>query len=61
MAIPWVGFPLGDLVRRLEPTPRAKYVAFTSRLDPSNMPGQRRRVLDWPYVEGLRLDRPCSP
>ncbi len=61
MVIPWVGFPLGELIRRLEPTPRAKYVAFTSRLDPSKMPGQRRRVLDWPYVEGLRLDEAMHP
>jgi methionine sulfoxide reductase catalytic subunit len=61
MVIPWVGFPLADLVSRLEPTPKARYVAFTSVLDPSQMPGQRRRVLDWPYVEGLRLDEARHP
>jgi sulfoxide reductase catalytic subunit YedY len=61
MVIPWVGFPLADLVERLKPTPRAKYVAFTSVLDPSQMPGQRRGVLDWPYVEGLRLDEAQNP
>jgi methionine sulfoxide reductase catalytic subunit len=61
MVIPWVGFSLGDLIKRLEPTSKAKYVAFTSRLDPSQMPGQRRTVLDWPYVEGLRLDEAMHP
>jgi methionine sulfoxide reductase catalytic subunit len=61
MVIPWVGFPLADLVSRLAPTPKARYVAFTSVLDPSQMPGQRRRVLDWPYVEGLRLDEARHP
>jgi len=61
MVIPWVGFPLADLVRRLGPTPKAKYVAFTSVLDRSQMPGQRRDVLDWPYVEGLRLDEATHP
>jgi methionine sulfoxide reductase catalytic subunit len=61
MVIPWVGFPLGDLVRRLEPTPKAKYVAFTSILDANQMPGQRRAILDWPYVEGLRMDEATHP
>jgi methionine sulfoxide reductase catalytic subunit len=61
MVIPWVGFPLGDLVRRLEPTSRAKYVAFQTLLDPSQMPGQRRGVLEWPYVEGLRIDEATHP
>jgi len=61
MVIPWVGFPLADLVKRLAPTPKAKYVAFTTVLDPSQMPGQRRDVLDWPYVEGLRLDEATHP
>ena len=56
MVVPWVGFPLGDLVRRFEPTSRAKYVAFQTLLDPAQMPGQRRAILDWPYVEGLRMD-----
>jgi len=61
MVIPWVGFPLAELVKRLGPTPKAKYVAFTSVLDPSQMPGQRGDVLDWPYVEGLRLDEATHP
>jgi methionine sulfoxide reductase catalytic subunit len=61
MVIRWVGFPLADLVKRLAPTPKAKYLAFTSVLDPSQMPGQRRDVLDWPYVEGLRLDEATHP
>jgi len=61
MVIPWVGFPLAGLVERLSPTPKAKYVAFTTLLDPARMPGQRRAVLDWPYVEGLRLDEATHP
>jgi sulfoxide reductase catalytic subunit YedY len=61
MVIPWVGFPLGPLVKRLEPTSRAKYVAFTTLLAPDPMPGPRRPVLEWPYVEGLRLDEAMHP
>jgi sulfoxide reductase catalytic subunit YedY len=61
MVIPWVGFPLGDLVRRVEPTSRAKYVAFQTLLDPKQLPGQRRGVLEWPYVEGLRIDEATHP
>jgi len=61
MVIPWVGFPLGDLLKRFEPTSKAKYVAFQTLLDPKRMPGQRRGVLDWPYVEGLRLDEAMNP
>ena len=61
MVIPWVGFPLGDLVRRFRPTSRAKYVEFTTLLDPKQMPGQRYEVLDWPYVEGLRIDEATNP
>jgi sulfoxide reductase catalytic subunit YedY len=61
MVIPWVGFPLGDLLRRLEPTSRAKFVAFRTLLDPEQLPGQRRAVLDWPYVEGLRIDEAMHP
>jgi sulfoxide reductase catalytic subunit YedY len=56
MVIPWVGFPLGDLLRRFQPTSRAKYVAFTTLHDSQQMPGQRSNLLDWPYVEGLRID-----
>jgi len=61
MVIPWIGFPLRDLVARVEPTSKARYVAFTTLLDPVQMPGQRRAVLDWPYVEGLRLDEAMHP
>src|SRR3989454_6711124 len=61
MVIPWVGLPLADLLKRVEPTSRAKYVAFTTLLDPEQMPEQRRHVLDWPYVEGLRLDEAMHP
>lgn len=61
MVIPWVGFPLADLVKRLEPTSNAKYVAFTSLLDPEQMPGQKTGALEWPYVEGLRLDEAMNP
>jgi len=61
MVIPWVGFPLGDLIRQLEPTSRAKFVAFQTLLDPAQLPGQRRAVIDWPYVEGLRIDEATHP
>jgi methionine sulfoxide reductase catalytic subunit len=61
MVIPWQGLELGKLLARVEPTSRAKYVAFTTLLDPEQMPGQRRGVLDWPYVEGLRLDEAQHP
>ena len=61
MVIPWIGFPLRELLKRVEPTSRARYVAFTTLYDPEQMPGQRRRVLDWPYVEGLRLDEAMHP
>jgi sulfoxide reductase catalytic subunit YedY len=61
MVIPWVGFPLGELIRRVEPTSQAKYVAFEALRDPEHLPGQRRAVLDWPYVEGLRIDEAVHP
>ena len=61
MVIPWVGFPLGDLIKRFRPTSRAKYVAFKTVLRPAQMPGQRFPVLDWPYVEGLRMDEAMHP
>jgi sulfoxide reductase catalytic subunit YedY len=61
MVIPWIGFPLAELVKRLEPTARAKYVAFATLHAPERMPGQRRGVLEWPYVEGLRLDEALHP
>jgi sulfoxide reductase catalytic subunit YedY len=61
MVIPWIGFPLGDLIQRCKPTSKAKYVEFHTLLDPKQMPGQRSRVLDWPYVEGLRMDEAMHP
>jgi methionine sulfoxide reductase catalytic subunit len=61
MVIPWVGFPLAALVRRVEPTSRAKFVAFQTLLDPEQLPGEKRRVLEWPYVEGLRMDEASHP
>jgi sulfoxide reductase catalytic subunit YedY len=61
MVIPWLGFPLADLVKRLEPTSRAKYVRFTTLLDPEQLPNQDSRVLPWPYVEGLRIDEAMNP
>jgi methionine sulfoxide reductase catalytic subunit len=61
MVIPWVGFSLAELIKRAEPTSNAKYVAFTTKLDPNEMPGQKRSVLDWPYVEGLRIDEAMHP
>src|ERR687896_1394105 len=61
MVIPWVGFPLGEVIKRFEPTSKANYVEFTTLLDPEQMPGQRRKVLKWPYVEGLRLDEAMHP
>jgi len=61
MVIPWLGFPLADLVRWLEPDSRARYVEFTTLFDPEQMPGQRRPVLEWPYVEGLRMDEALNP
>ena len=61
MVIPWVGFPLADLIERFKPTSRAKYVAFKTVLRPAEMPGQRFPVLDWPYVEGLRIDEAMHP
>ena len=56
MVIPWDGFQLSKLVALADPLPEAKFVKLTTLLDPKNMPGQRQRSLDWPYVEGLRLD-----
>ena len=61
MVIPWVGFPLGDLLKRFEPSSKARYVAFKTVMRPSEMPGQRFPVLDWPYVEGLRIDEAMHP
>jgi len=61
MVIPWLGIPLGEIIKRFEPTSGARYVAFKTLLDPEQMPGQRTGVLDWPYVEGLRIDEAMHP
>jgi sulfoxide reductase catalytic subunit YedY len=61
MVIPWIGFPLSKLLEKVEPTSQARYVAFQTLLDPDRMPNQRTGVLDWPYVEGLRLDEAMHP
>jgi sulfoxide reductase catalytic subunit YedY len=63
MVIPWVGYSLSELVRRVEPTGNAKYVEFRTLHDPEQMPGQRALFgsLDWPYVEGLRMDEAMHP
>lgn len=61
MVIPWNGFPLAELIRRAEPTSRAKYVEFVTLMDDRQMPGQRSGVLEWPYVEGLRIDEAMHP
>ena len=61
MVIPWIGFPLSKLLEKVEPTSQARYVAFQTLLDPKRMPNQRTGVLDWPYVEGLRLDEAMHP
>lgn len=61
MVIPWIGFPLSALLKKVEPTSQAKYVAFQTLYDPKRMPNQSTSVLDWPYVEGLRLDEAMHP
>ena len=61
MVVPWVGIPLADIIKRFEPTSKAKFVAFETLNDPQRMPGQLRRVLQWPYVEGLRMDEAMNP
>jgi methionine sulfoxide reductase catalytic subunit len=61
MVIPWVGFPLANLIKRCEPTSKAKYIELTTLYDPKQMPGVRVPVLRWPYVEGLRMDEAMHP
>ncbi|MCU0834274.1 MAG: protein-methionine-sulfoxide reductase catalytic subunit MsrP [Chromatiaceae bacterium] len=61
MVVPWVGFPLKDLLARFQPTSRAKYVAFETLMDPKRLPGQRVPIYDWPYREGLRIDEAMHP
>lgn len=61
MVIPWVGIALAEVIKRFKPTSKAKYVAFQTVTRPSEMPGQRYPVLQWPYVEGLRMDEAMHP
>lgn len=61
MIVPWVGIPLAALLKQMEPQGSAKYVAFETLVDPEQMPGQKRRTLEWPYREGLRLDEAMHP
>src|SRR5205823_4191557 len=61
MVIPWVGFPLSEFIKRCEPTSRAQFVEFTTLYDPKQMPGTRGAILEWPYVEGLRMDEAMHP
>jgi sulfoxide reductase catalytic subunit YedY len=61
IVVPWVGFSLSELIKRVNPTSKAKFVEFTTLLDKTQMPGQQRNVLEWPYVEGLRMDEAMHP
>jgi sulfoxide reductase catalytic subunit YedY len=61
IVVPWVGFSLSELIKRADPLPKSKFVEFTTILDRKQMPGQRGHVLDWPYVEGLRMDEAMHP
>jgi sulfoxide reductase catalytic subunit YedY len=61
MVIPWMGFPLAELIKRMQPNTNAKYVKFHTLYDPDTMPGQRDDILEWPYVEGLRMDEAMHP
>jgi methionine sulfoxide reductase catalytic subunit len=61
IVVPWVGFSLSELIKRANPLGKATFVEFTTILDPGQMPGQRGHVLDWPYVEGLRMDEAMHP
>jgi sulfoxide reductase catalytic subunit YedY len=61
MVVPWRGFPLADVLKRADPASKAKFVEFTTLLDPNQMPGQRTGMLPWPYTEGLRLDEAMHP
>ena len=61
IVVPWVGFSLSELIKRADPLPKAKFVEFTTLYDPKQMPGQRSSVLQWPYVEGLRMDEAMHP
>src|SRR5579859_402070 len=61
IVVPWIGFSLSELIKRVNPTSKAKFVEFTTLYDTAQMPGLRRNVLQWPYVEGLRMDEAMNP
>ena len=61
MVIPWIGYPLSEFLKRFEPTTKAKYVEFRTLVDTKQMPGQTEPALNWPYVEGLRMDEAMHP
>jgi sulfoxide reductase catalytic subunit YedY len=61
MVVPWIGIPLANIIKKLNPLSSAKYVRFETLADPAQMPGIRWPVLDWPYVEGLRMDEAMNP
>lgn len=61
MVIPWVGYPLSELLKQVQPTGNARYVSFETALQPEAMPGVKRRIIDWPYVEALRIDEAMHP
>lgn len=61
MVIPWLGFPLAELIKKVKPTSKAKFVEFSTLYRPEEMHGQRRGVLAWPYIEGLRMDEAMNP
>lgn len=61
MVIPWMGLPLAAILKKAQPTSAAKFVAFTSLADPKQMPGIKEKVLQYPYVEGLRIDEAMNP
>ena len=61
MVVPWIGISLGDVLKRFEPTSKARYVSFETLVDRDQMPGQKRNVIDWPYREGLRIDEAMHP
>ena len=61
MVVPWLGIPLAGIIDKLGPTSKARFVEFTTILDPSQMPGQRSNILPWPYVEALRMDEARHP
>src|SRR5581483_9298844 len=61
MVIPWIGIPLADVIKKLEPQPSAKFVEFQTLYDVARIPGERVPILPWPYVEGLRMDEAMNP